>query len=90
MKTVKCAKLNKWTPEERIDLIRHELVALGVDLMGSAQLEPVVEELRRMFMQLSELRGVVLKAHPPVCGHSACRQNWIDTGERLCVIEKGE
>lgn len=22
---------------------------------------------------------------PPKCGHSACRQNWIDTSERECV-----
>jgi hypothetical protein len=21
----------------------------------------------------------------PACGHSACRQNWIDTGETFCV-----
>ncbi len=23
----------------------------------------------------------------PRCGHSACRQHWIDTGSRLCVQE---
>jgi hypothetical protein len=22
---------------------------------------------------------------PPACGHSACRQHWIDSGQSLCV-----
>lgn len=25
----------------------------------------------------------------PACGHSACRQNWIETGETECVDEDG-
>lgn len=24
-------------------------------------------------------------ASGPACGHSACRQNWIDTGDAACV-----
>lgn len=26
----------------------------------------------------------------PACGHSACRQNWCDTGETKCVEELDE
>jgi len=26
-----------------------------------------------------------LQSESPACGHSACRQNWIDTGESECV-----
>lgn len=27
---------------------------------------------------------------PPACGHSACRQNWIDTADDACVSEDEE
>lgn len=29
-----------------------------------------------------------LPAEPPACGHSACRQYWIETGENACIREE--
>ena len=37
--------------------------------------------------EVDDLPLIEMGAPPPACGHSACRQHWIDTGSTQCVEE---
>ena len=47
-----------------------------------ADAESTAERVGGVF---DEGSACVERIPPPECGHSACRQNWIDTGEQECV-----
>lgn len=46
-----------------------------------------LDSLNLAIMGLSAIHGALVLAldPPPRCGHSACRQHWIDSGERACA-----
>jgi hypothetical protein len=87
-------RVDKKFTQDEIDKLVAQYVAFHPVDENDIEVDPIPEDEQVASLHPNDEGGVWVRAwvyvrlgevFGPACGHSACRQNWIDTSESECV-----